>query len=379
MIPLKLPFSFKHSVLALGSETNTTFSLLNKDTVFLSKPYQDLKDLPAFENFKEDILKEEGSLGIEPDVIACDMHPEYISSKYGRDITKDKKDIRLIEVQHHHAHAAGCMAENNLRGKVIAVTFDGTGYGSDGKMWGGEFLIAGYKDFERAAHIAYMPMPGGDRAVLEPIRMVLTYLYKAYGGCINKVPADILERLGREKSVVITNMIDKEINSPLTSSAGRLFDTVSSLLGIRDRISYEGEAAIMLEEAARSSGVKDFYDFKIRKNSGIDIDFSETIKGIVTGIGKKEEVPDIARKFHNTLAEAIKETCLAVRKEHNLKKALLTGGVFQNKILLGEATERLDAAGFSVYYNHDVPSGDRGVSIGQAVIAASIAEKKRCA
>lgn len=381
MTPLKLPFSFKHSILALGSETNTTFSLLNKDTVFLSRPYQDLKDLSVFEDFKNDILKEEKSLGIKPEIIACDMHPEYTSSKYAREITKGKKEIRLVEVQHHHAHAAACMAENNLSGKVIGVAFDGTGYGTDGKIWGGEFLITDYKDFERMGHIAYIPMPGGDRAVLEPIRMLLAYLYKAYGGYINKVPADILERLGREKSLVITNMMDREINSPLTSSAGRLFDAVSSLMGIKDRISYEGEAAIMLEEAAKSSASKDSYNFRLRENGAINIDFGDTIKEVVSGLAKKEAISDIARKFHNTLAEATAKTCVMIQKKHKIKKVVLTGGVFQNKILLGEASERLEAAGFTVYMHHNVPAGDRGVSLGQAVIAARRApsERKKCA
>ncbi len=378
MTSIKLPFSFKHSVLALGSETNTTFSLLNKDTIFLSEPYTDLKDPSAFESFRKDILKEEKSLGIKPDIIACDMHPEYISSKYARDIAGNKKGVCLIEVQHHHAHAAGCMAENDLRAKVIGVTFDGTGYGVDGKIWGGEFLIADYKDFERAAHIAYVPMPGGDRAVLEPIRMVLAYLYKVYNGYVNKVPADILERLGRDKSAVIANMIDREINSPLTSSAGRLFDTVSSLLGIKDRISYEGEAAVMLEEAAKNSASGGYYRFKLRKNGAISIDFSDMIKEIVSGLAAKEAASDMARKFHNTLAEAIKETCVLIRKDCNLKKAVLTGGVFQNKTLLNEASGRLEAVGFTVYINHNIPVSDRGVSAGQAVIAARKAENRRC-
>lgn len=376
MTSIKLPFSFKHSVLALGSETNAAFSLLSKDTVFLSRPCHDLKNPSLFENFKNDILKEKRLLGIKPDTIACDMHPEYVSSKYARDIAKDKKDICLVEVQHHHAHVAACMAENNLNGKVIGVAFDGTGYGADGKIWGGEFLITGYKDFERAAHIAYVPMPGGDRAVFEPIRMVLAYLYKAYDGYINKVPVDILERLGRNKSAVITNMMNKEINSPLTSSAGRLFDAVSSLVGIRDRISYEGEAAIMLEEAAKGSASKDSYSFGLRENGAINIDFDDTIKEVVSSLVKKEAISDIARKFHNTLAEATLRVCVMIQKKHNVKKVALAGGVFQNKILLGETSERLEGAGFTVYVNHDVPAGDGGISFGQAIIAASKCEFK---
>lgn len=379
MASIKLPFSFKHTVLALGSETNTTFSLLSNDAVFLSDPYRDLKDPSIFEDFKRGISDKKKALRIKPDTIACDMHPEYISSKYARDIAKDEKGVCLAEVQHHHAHIAACMAENGLIGKVIGVAFDGTGYGADGKIWGGEFLIAGYKEFERVAHIAYVPMPGGDRAVREPIRMVLAYLYKAYGGYINKVPAGILERLGREKCAVIGNMMDKEINSPLTSSAGRLFDAVSSLLGIKDCSSYEGEAAIMLEEAAKGSAAEDSYNFKLKEDGEIQIDFSDTIKEIVSGLSNKEAVSEIAKKFHNTLAEAVVKTCAAIQKRHKIKKAVLTGGVFQNKILLGESKRRLEAAGFTVYTHRSMPSSDISISAGQAVIAASRSEKKRCA
>jgi len=375
MTPLKLPSFFKHSVLALGSETNTTFSLLNKDTVFLSNPYQDLKDLSVFENFKNDILKERKSAGIKPDVIACDMHPEYISAKYGRDIAGEKKGIHLIEVQHHHAHVVSCMAENGLRGEVIGVAFDGTGYGADGKIWGGEFLIAGYKDFERAAHIAYVPMPGGDKAVLEPIRMAFSYLYKAYKGNVSRVKADILRRLGKEKVGIFTRMAGKCVNSPLTSSAGRLFDAVASLIGVKDSISYEGEAAIALEKIAAAEG-EGRYDFRLLANKGIiDIGFESMIKEIISDL-RKEPAAVISRKFHNTIAEAVARVSVLLRKKQDLNKVVLSGGVFQNKILLQETKKRLLGARFEVYLHSRVPSNDRGVSLGQAVIAACKCESK---
>src|SRR3990167_628851 len=188
---VKLPFSFKHSVLATGSELNTTFSLLKKDTVFISPPYRDLKDPSVFRDFKKDITRREKAIRIKPDTIACDSHPGYISAEYARNIG----GRTLVEVEHHHAHVASCMALNGLKAKVIGVAFDGTGYGGDGTMWGGEFLIAGYDSYKRAAHIAYTAMPGGDKAVLEPIRMALSYLYKAYHGGIKKVKTGVLERL----------------------------------------------------------------------------------------------------------------------------------------------------------------------------------------
>lgn len=373
MTTVKLPFSFKHSVLAAGSETNTTFSLLKKDAVFVSGPYKDLKTPSTLDSFKNDIAQKIKSLHIKPDIIACDLHPEYMSVKYA----KTFGGRALIETQHHHAHIAGCMAENGLRGKVIGVALDGAGYGPDAAIWGGEVFTAGYASFKRAAHIAYAAMPGGDKAALEPVRMAFSYLYKTYKGNIDKAPADVLGRLGKDKRTIFKEMIDKRINSPLTSSAGRLFDAVSSLAGLKDRISREGEAAAALEAAARISDCAAFYKFRLNKRGGvIIIEFNDMIKGIVSDLVKPKPLSDIARKFHNTLAEAVKRVCAALRRECGLNRVVLTGGVFQNKILLGGLLERLFAAGFSVYSHRDIPANDRGVSLGQAVIAAFKCESK---
>ncbi len=369
---VKLPFSFKHPVLATGSEMNTTFSLLEKDAVFVSSPYRDLKDPSVLEDFKKDIAKEEKRLHVRPEVVACDLHPGYISAEYARNIGART----LIEVQHHHAHVASCMVENSLEAKVIGVAFDGTGYGEDATTWGGEFLVAGYGSCKRAAHIAYAAMPGGDKAVLEPIRMAFSYLYKIYHGGIKRLKAGVLERLGKDKLTIFKNMIDRNINSPLTSSAGRLFDAVSSLLDIKDRISYEGEAAIALETMARLSDCDGSYGFTFQRRNGvISIEFDKMIKEIIKDAATQAQAADMARKFHNTLCEAIKKVCVALRRDYNLNRVVLTGGVFQNKILLAGTRERLLSAGFSVYSHRNIPTNDRGVSLGQAVVAASRMEK----
>lgn len=373
---IRLPFSFRHSVLAVGSETNTSFSLLKKNAVFVSRSYNDLKTPSTFEKFKKDITGKEKALSIKPCIIACDLHPEYMSVKYAKEISGGNP----VEVQHHHAHTVSCMAENGIRGKVISVAFDGTGYGQDAGMWGGEFLAAGYDSFKRAAHIASTAMPGGDKAVLEPIRMAFSYLHKTYEGNAKLARTAVLKRLGKNKSTILKNMIEKKINSPRTSSAGRLCDAVSSLIGIKDRVSFEGEAAIALEAAAEASDCRSFYDFALDKKGGaISVNFDGMIREIVREIAEQKPFFDIARKFHNTLAEAVKKVCIRLRREYRLNKVVLTGGVFQNNILFCGAKERLTRAGFLVYSHHNIPASDAGLSLGQAVIAASKMEHKRCA
>lgn len=377
---IKLPFSFKNSVLAMGSEVKNSFAVLIGDTMFISELFDDLREPSVFEEYKQTILninrKKEFRLkhGGAPKIISCDLHPEYISTKFAKEIfekaKKRKKEIYLFEIQHHHAHIASCMAENGLRSKVIGVAFDGTGYGSDGNMWGGEFLLADYSSFNRQAHLAYVPMPGADKAVLEPARMAFSYLYKTYKKSINRLKLDVLKKIGKAKYSLFAEMIDKNINSPLTSSAGRLFDAVSSLVGIKDCIAYEGEAAIELERIA-AFDCDDIYEFKIRETPDeMIIEFWPMIKEIVFDLKKRKPLGLISRKFHNTLAEAIRKTCYILRKKTKLNDVVLSGGVFQNRILLSEAKKRLESAGFSVYTHLKTSSSDRSLSLGQAVIAA---------
>lgn len=375
---IKLPSPFKKPVLAMGSELKSSFAILIGKGVFISRTFDDLRAPKIFEDYKQAILNKKKDFELEPGVIACDLHPEYISTNYAKEIfekaKKRRKKIRLLEIQHHHAHIASCMAENGLRGKVIGVAFDGTGYGSDGNIWGGEFLLADYCSFERRAHLAYVPMPGADKAVLEPARMAFSYLYETYKKNISRLKLDVLKRMGRTKSSLFAEMINKRFNSPFTSSAGRLFDAVSSLIGIRDHMTYEGEAAIELERIA-STDCSDIYEFKVgRIHDGLIVEFWPMIKAIVTELKKKKPLALISRKFHNTLAEAIKEVSSKLRKRTKINDVVLSGGVFQNRILLQETKKRLEKANFSVYAHSKTSCADRSLSLGQAVIAAAIGE-----
>jgi hydrogenase maturation protein HypF len=402
---IKLPFSFKDSVLATGSEFKSSFAVLIKDTIFISRVFDDLGNPHVFESYKRAILNTKRKLGIKPDIIGCDLHPEYVSTKYAKEFfeefgqSKEKfyspidayrrqnTDLQhptfvrtyLLEIQHHHAHIASCMAENGLDRKVIGVAFDGTGYGTDGKIWGGEFLVANYCNFDRMAHLAYVPMPGADKSVIEPVRMAFSYLHKTYKKRISSLKLNILRRIGREKISLFTEMINKGINSPLTSSAGRLFDAVSSLLGIRDCISYAGEAAIELEKiAATATDCKDTYKFRLvtARNRTI-IEFWPVIKAIVSDLKDKRTSNLISRKFHNTLAEAIKEVCLVLRRKTGLNDIVLSGGVFQNKILSKEVERRLKDSHFSIYLHSKTSCADKDLALGQAVIAAHKAHVKK--
>ncbi|MBL7070928.1 MAG: carbamoyltransferase HypF [Candidatus Omnitrophica bacterium] len=371
---IKLPLSFSSPVLAVGSESKSGFAVLSGDRVSVSRIFSDLKDPAEFDSYKKAILSKKKSF--ERGIIAHDLHPEYMSTKYAGEIFEKikRKSKGLAGVQHHHAHIAACMAENGLQNKVIGVAFDGTGYGLDGNIWGGEFMIADYGGFERKAHLAYVPMPGGDKAVLEPMRMALSYIYKAYGRGIGNLSSGVLRRMGKARRSLLLKIIDKGLNSPLTSSAGRLFDAVSSLIGIRDRISFEGEAAIELEKIAVSA-VGGIYGFKIEKRGKEHIlDFSPMIKMIISDLNNKKRPGLISRKFHNTVAEAIKDTALKLRDKTKLKYVVLSGGVFQNKILSYEARVRLERAHFSVYTHSKTSCADSGLPIGQAVIAASKGE-----
>lgn len=374
---IKLPFSFKDSVLATGPERKGSFAILVGDTVFISEVFDDLREPKIFEDYKQAILSKKKGLKFKsnfPNIIACDLHPEYISTKYAKDIfekaRRSKKKIHLSEIQHHHAHVASCMAENGLRRKVIGVAFDGTGYGSDGNIWGGEFLLADYCSFDRMAHLAYVPMPGVDKAVLEPARMAFSYIYKTYKRSVSKIKSDVLKRIGKDRYSIFGKMIDRNINSPLTSSAGRLFDAVSSLIGIRDYISYEAEAAIELEKIAALDS-SNIYKFKIGKSKNkIIVEFYPMIKAIVSELENKKSPGLISRKFHNTIAEAIKEVACILRKRTKANDVVLSGGVFNNTVLLRETKKRLENANFSVYTHSKTSCTDTSLSLGQAVIAA---------
>jgi hydrogenase maturation protein HypF len=362
--PAKLSFPLE-MILACGGELKNTFCLTRGQYAFLSHHIGDLENLETLTSFEEGIGHFKRLFYIEPKAIAYDLHPDYLSTRYALSIP----NIPRIGVQHHHAHIVSAMAENGIKGEVIGVALDGTGFGTDGTIWGGEFLITSLKDFERAAHLKKVPMPGGTMAIKEPWRMAMVYLYETYGDEMKHLGMNPMKRVDLEKWEILKQMIKRKINTPVTSSMGRLFDAVSSLLSIRDEVHYEGQAAIELEMiAARQAN--EAYSFRIHHDQiPFVIDPSETIRGIVRDLAEGIPSSIISGRFHRTIACLIVETCEAIRSMRRLNRVVLSGGVFQNIFLLSLVTKGLRNSGFDVYTHHSVPPNDGGISLGQAVVA----------
>ncbi len=358
-LSVSVPFRFRKPVLALGPYMNNTVAIGLDDKVFLSQHIGDLDTPLAADFFDEtvnDLLK---LLSADPEIVVSDLHPGYYSTKFGEKHFKDK----LVRVQHHFAHLLSCMAENEipLGTEVIGFAFDGTGYGADKTVWGGEVLLASYKGFKRVLHLAPYRLPGGDMAVKEPLRTAFSLLFETFGE--NSAELDLIPVSENEK-MFFSTMIKKEINSPITTSMGRLFDGVSSLLGLKHKVSYNAQAAIALEQAALRSGETGSYLCLIKDGN---INFRPVIAEIVNDIRTETSKEDIARKFHNTIAEIIVSVSEKLRTETGIGTVALSGGVFQNAILLNNSFNKLKDKGFTVLIHQLVPANDGGVSLGQAV------------
>jgi hydrogenase maturation protein HypF len=377
IIKIDIPF-LKKELLACGAEVKNTFCLTKKGVAFLSPLIGDLENLETLCNYEQKIEAFIKELCLKPTLIVCDLHPEYLSTKYAKELARNL-EIKVIAVQHHHAHVASCMAEHNLKRNVIGVSFDGTGFGEDANIWGGEFLIAGYNGYERLGHLDYIPMPGGKFAILEPWRMAAAYLYRSFGDKFLELNLDFVQRLKFSNWLILRKMISRNINSPLTSSMGRLFDAVSSLLGIRDRIEYEAQAAIELEKEAANCRVSESsYSISVleNKNGMFVVEPRVIIEEIVKDLKAKVERARISLKFHTTIAEMIVTVCKKIREKIKLNDVVLSGGVFQNKILLSRASQLLNKQHFSIYVHNKIPAHDGGISLGQAAIANSITVDK---
>jgi hydrogenase maturation protein HypF len=297
------------------------------------------------------------------------MHPEYLSTKYARSLGDKHKELKLVQVQHHHAHIVSCMMENGVTDKVIGVSFDGTGYGSDGHIWGGEFLIVDCKGFERAGHLEYVPLPGGTVAIERPYRMAISYLLTLFGKDALTPDLAFLKEVGSQELDLIKKQLEKGINSPLTSSCGRLFDAVSALIGIRGKIDYEAQAAIEMETAA-DENERGSYPFAIVEQNGVNIvHLKELFGGVIKDLKSGVSQARIAAKFHRTMAEMVVQMCQRLAKMSGINKVALSGGVFQNRLLLRLTAAALEEAEFEVLTHSKVPTNDGGVSLGQAVIA----------
>jgi hydrogenase maturation factor HypF (carbamoyltransferase family) len=428
------------SVLAVGGELKNTICLTKGKHAFVSQHVGDLENLESYNFFEEAIAHLQKVLEIKPELIAYDLHPDYFSTKWALRRT----DLPLAGVQHHHAHIASCMAENHLDGKVIGFALDGTGYGTDGNIWGGEVLIAGYKDFERAAHFEYVSLPGGAAAIHEPWRMAVSYLAHYFGSDFRNLKLPFLREISDTKLDLVLRMIDRQINSPLTSSCGRLFDAVAAIAGIRNEVSYEAQAAIELEMAIEAfnrkaredregvendgngtdrsllAGANDTYTFdwlprgatiteradhvsdgnltaaeqrqsaargvspgnvpnaerapKGRQNrdqpSPLIISSYRMFEDLIEDVSRGTPVSMISRKFNNGLVNIFVEIAGTLRDRTSLNRVCLSGGTFNNLYLTTNLVAALTAADFEVFTQNEVPAGDGGLSLGQAMVAA---------
>ncbi|MGA9994948.1 MAG: carbamoyltransferase HypF [Pyrinomonadaceae bacterium] len=363
--PVKTSFKFEREILACGAELKNTFCLARDHYAFVSHHIGDLENLETLSSFTEGIEHYKRLFHLQPEVIAYDLHPEYLSTKYAHSCEEIQTGIG---VQHHHAHVASCMADNNVEGEVIGVAMDGLGFGTDGRLWGGEFFVANFMEAERIAHLEYVPLPGGAKAIRAPWRMAAVYLHKTFGDDFLKLNLPFVRKMDVRAWTTLGKMAATGMNSPQTSSMGRLFDAVSSMLGLREMVNYEGQAAIELEAIAeRRDGVQG-YEFEIDTASGI-IKTERLIRRAVEDLLDGVPPPEISAKFHLGAAHLIVTLARHTRAERRLNRVVLSGGVFQNTFLLENVCRMLKADSFEVYTHSRVPTNDGGISFGQAVIA----------
>ena len=357
--PVKVPGS-RGMTLACGAEQKASFCLSKEDYVFPSQHIGDLKNMETLENYRQQIAHFQRLFDIEPRLIACDMHPDYLSTAYAEE-RGAQEGLPVIQVQHHHAHMASCMADNGLEGPVIGLVWDGTGYGSDGTIWGGECLIGAYQGFRRFGSIRPIPLPGGDRAVKETERVAFSLLYLA--------DCDVS---GIKNSRMYAQMLEKGLNCPLSSGMGRLFDGAAAILGIKRLCSYEGQGAVLLEAAA----MEDEGEYPVAwEGEPLRFDWRPMIRAMVGDREQGTETGRIAARFMNTLVRMGTEQCAAARRESGINDVVLSGGSFQNMYIMKRLPKALEKLGFRVWHHRRVSTNDEGIALGQLMIAQHCAEK----
>ncbi len=353
-------------ILACGAALKSAVCLTKGKNAFMSQHIGDLENLEteAFFRLTVDHLKR--ILDIQPEIIAHDLHPDYLSTRYALEQT----DLTRIPVQHHHAHITACMAENQIDGPVIGLAFDGTGYGGDGAIWGGEVLIAEAHKFTRAAQLSYVGMPGSAAAIQEPGRMAVSYLLDAYGKDFLNLDPPVLPEMDKQTVSMLVQMIDRGINTPKTSSLGRLFDGIAALIGLRTRVTFEGQAAMELEMIA-DRNARGIYAYEWTSGSRRKISTRPLIQGVIEDLRSGVSSAVISGKFHNTLIRLFTQLCREIRTETGLDRVALSGGSFQNAILLEGLMRSLSDQKFNVFTHTRVPANDGGVALGQAWVAAA--------
>lgn len=368
-VPLGIELPVKtRPVLALGGEMKSTFCMTRDGEAFLSQHWGDLSHYHNYCKFLDAIPRFKKMLDVEPEVIAHDLHPNYQTTRWAREQT----GIKRVAVQHHYAHLAAAMVDNGLTGEVLGVICDGTGWGTDSAVWGFEILQGDYHSFQRLGHLGYVPLPGGDLAIRRPYRMALVYLLQAWGEEGLELAERYLPALGREEKQVVWMQVNKGLQVVPTSSCGRLFDAVAALLGVCSLNRYEGQAAIELEAIADRS-VGGYYDYELERQDGQWLlNVFPMWHGLAADLQQGQPVETMAGKFHNTLVGMITGVLKRVRDETGLNRVVLSGGVFHNQILLLRLVQRLLETEFIPYHHQQVPPGDGGISLGQAVIASEV-------
>ena len=348
-------------IVAFGAELTNCFCVGKAHKAILSQHIGDLKGMETEAFYRESMERFLHLFRVKPVLHAADLHPEYLSTK----IARQKADIPLVLVQHHHAHIASCMAEYRIGGKVIGVALDGTGYGDDGHTWGSEFMVCDLLDYERMFHFEYLPLPGGDRGAEEPWRMAVSWLNSLYGKGFRDLGLPFLAGIDPEKPDFILQMIERKVNSPLTCGAGRIFDAVSSLLNLCQVATFRAEGPMRLESVIQS-GIEDFYPFEISETIKLD----EILHGIVEDILRGTSTGVISARFHNTIAAIVAAAASSIRNSYDIHRVVLSGGVFQNGYLFERTVNILRKDNFEVYTHAAVPCNDGGIALGQLAVAA---------
>jgi len=364
--PVRLNLELKE-ILACGAELKNTFCLTKGTYAFLSQHIGDMENYETFASYQASIEHFQRLFRVNPQAVAYDLHPDYLATRYALELA-EVQGLRRVPVQHHHAHVASCMAENGVEGEVIGVALDGTGYGTDGHIWGGEFLLADYRRFRRLGHLKYVPLPGGEAAIKRPYRMAVSHLLSAFGEEALDLPLELWKQMEATELALVRRMMAAKVNCPLTSSCGRLFDAVSALLGVRGVVNYEGQAAIELEMLA-AEGVDEAYDWSQPSSYPIIIEPAPVLRGVVSDLRRGVDRAVISAKFHNTIADIIVGVSRAARERTGINRVALSGGVLQNIYLLDRTLDGLESQGFEALIHHQVPTNDGGIALGQAVIA----------
>ncbi|MFI7102357.1 carbamoyltransferase HypF [Streptomyces sp. NPDC050161] len=375
--PVPAPFEIP-PVLAVGGELKNTVCVGSGTSLYVGQHIGDLKTTGNQRFFAETIDHLRGVFGVTPRYVAHDLHPDFHSTRYARAC----RDMEPVAVQHHHAHMASCMADNGLDRPVIGVIFDGTGYGTDGTIWGGEFLVGDYRGFERAGHLARFRLPGGDKAVREPARVAIALLTQHFGPDAASLPLDLLRHRDPFEVGVLMKMTTRGINAPQTSSMGRLFDAYSALLGVCEESGYEGQAAVELEaQIAWDHTPAAPWPLRLTEDEGrLVVDHRPWLAALLDGILEhRATTAELSRAFHESVVHAVVEVCLRLSRTHGLRDVALSGGVFLNQHLLVRTEAELTTAGLRVHTHRRIPTNDGGLSVGQAMVAAALATAQETA